>query len=151
ADGTLLVNLTDRGETLIVDSRTMLEIDRVPSSDKKAVRPVHSYLTPEHDGKSYWIALNDGTEGDASTNSARFIDVTPDSKKYLKAVGEVALGIGHHKAAFSTKKPRVVISNISDCDTVLAVFDYSDVAHIELIASASAEDLGWDGSSFEKT
>jgi hypothetical protein len=151
ADGTLLVNLTDRGEILIVDSRSMLEIDRVASSTKKAVRPVHSYLTPEHDGKSYWITLNDGTEGDAATNSARFVDVTPGSTTYLKAVGEVALGVGHHKAAFSTKKSRVVISNISDCDTVLAVFDYSDVAHIEKIASASAEDLGWDGSSFEKT
>lgn len=150
-DGTLLVNLTDRGETLIIDPRTMLEIGRVSSSDKKAVRPVHSYLTPEHDGKRYWMALNDGTEGDASTNSARFVDVTPGSKKYLKAAGEVALGIGHHKAAFSATRERVVLSNISDCDTVLAVFDYSDIAHIEQVASASAKDLGWDGSSFEKT
>jgi hypothetical protein len=151
ADGTLLVNLTDRGEILTVDPRTMLELDRLPSSAKKAVRPVHSYLSPERKGKSYWMTLNDGTEGDASTDSARFVDVMPESKKYLQAVGEVPLGIGHHKASFSSTQERLVISNISDCDKVLGVFDYSDIANIKQLANASAEDLGWDGSSFEKT
>ncbi len=151
ADGTLLVNLTGRHEVLIVDGKTMLEVARVPSSAMGGKRPVHSYISPEHAGKSYWVALNDGEDGALSTNSARFIDVTAGSETYLKPVGEVALGAGHHKAAFSATTDRVVISNIADCDTVLAVYDYSNPADIKVLAKLSAEDAGWDGSSFEKT
>lgn len=149
--GTLIVNLTGRNEVLIVDGKTMLEIARVPSSAMGGKRPVHSYITPEHGGKSYWITLNDGESGMPATNTAQFIDVTPESPTYLKAVGEVALGIGHHKAAFSTKSQRVVISNIADCDNVLTVYDFADVANTKALATLSAKDAGFDGSSIEKT
>jgi hypothetical protein len=151
ADGTLLANLTDQNHVLIVDPRSMLELARVHTSFATAQRPVHSYISPEHAGKTYWLALNDGTEGNPATNSASFIDITPGSDRYLQHVGEVAVGVGHHKATFSATRERAVISNIADCDRVLGVYDYSDIDQIREIAVMSAADAGWDGSSFEKT
>jgi hypothetical protein len=150
ADGTLLVNLTDRNDVLLVDPETMLEISRVPSSESTAVRPVHSYISPEHSGKTYWMSLNDGTEGDPASNSACFLDVSAESPRYLQAVGEVSIGIGHHKATFSANRERVVISNIADCDRVLSVYDYSDITQIREVASLTAAAAGWDGASFAK-
>jgi YVTN family beta-propeller protein len=151
ADGTLLVNLTGRNEILIVDGETMLEVARLPSSAMGGKRPVHSYLSPDHAGKSYWMTLNDGESGAAATNTARFVDVTPGSPTYLEAVGEVAVGIGHHKASFSATTERVVISNIADCENVLTVYDYSDITKITALATLSAKDAGWDGSTFATT
>jgi YVTN family beta-propeller protein len=149
-DGHVLVNLTGRNEVLIVDGRTMLERARVPSSSRGAVRPVHSYVTPTLAGRTFWLTLNDGTANMPATNSALFIDLTPGAQ-YLKVAGEVPLGVGHHKAAFSTSRPRVVISNISDCDDVLTVFDYSDPGSIKRLATLTAADAGWDGASFGRT
>jgi YVTN family beta-propeller protein len=151
ADGTLLVNLTGRNELLILDGKTMLERARLPSSSKGAARPVHSYLSPEVGGKRYWFTFNDGAENMPATNSALLVDVTPGSPKYLQAVGEVALGVGHHKAAFSTTMARVAISNISDCMNVVTVYDFTDPANIKSLATLTSKDAGWDGSSFPKT
>ncbi|MEY2934774.1 MAG: Virginiamycin lyase [Pseudomonadota bacterium] len=150
-DGTVLVNLTDQNHVLIVDPRTMLEIARVHTSFNTAQRPVHSYISPTRNGKKYWLALNDGTEGERSTNSAAFLDLSPDSSRYLEHVGEVPVGIGHHKAAFSATRERVVISNIADCERVLGVYDYSDITQIQEVAVLSSAEAGWDGSSFAKT
>jgi len=150
-DGTLLVNLTDQNHVLEVDPRNMLEIARVHTSFQSAQRPVHSYISPPHSGKTYWLALNDGTEGQAATNSAAFLDITPGSARYLEHVGEVPIGIGHHKATFSATRERVVISNIADCERVLGVYDYSDIRQITEVAVFSSADAGWDGSSFAKT
>jgi hypothetical protein len=86
--------------------------------------------------------MNDGESGAPATNSALFIDITPGSPDYLKAVGEVALGVGHHKAAFGKSAHRVVISNIGDTAEVLAVFDYTDPADIRKLAAISAGGLG---------
>jgi hypothetical protein len=151
ADGTLLVNLTDQNHVLVVDPRNMLEIARVHTSFRTAQRPVHSYISPEHAGKTYWLSLNDGTEGDLATNSACFLDVTPGSDSYLQHVGEAPVGVGHHKASFSATRERVVISNIADCERVLGVYDYSDIRQIQEVATFSSTDAGWDGSSFAKT
>ncbi|HEU4582286.1 MAG TPA: hypothetical protein VFS67_28715 [Polyangiaceae bacterium] len=151
ADGTLLVNLTDQNHVLIVDPTSMLEIARVHTSFATAQRPVHSYISPERSGKSYWLALNDGTGGEAATNSAAFLDITPGSDRYLQHVGEAQVGIGHHKASFSATRERVVISNIADCERVLGVYDYSDIRNIQEVATWSAADAGWDSSSFAKT
>ncbi len=151
ADGHVLVNLTGRNEVLIVDGRTMLETARLPSSTKGATRPVHSYISPQLAGIRYWFTFNDGTANMAATNSALLIDVTPGRPSYLKPVGEVPLGVGHHKAAFSNTLPRVVISNISDCDNVLTVYDYADPANIKPLFTLTAKDAGWDGSSFART
>lgn len=150
-NGLLLVDLTGRNEILVVDGATMLEEARLPSSQAEAVRPVHGYITPVHGGKRYWVVHNDGSMGMAETNSARFIDITEGSSTYLQPVGEVALGIGHHKAAFSATKERAVISNISDCDNVMTVYDYSDVANIQAVATLTAAAAGWDGSSYART
>jgi hypothetical protein len=150
-DGTLLVNLTDQNHVLEVDPTSMLEIARVHSSFDTAQRPVHSYISPPHSGKTYWLALNDGTEGEAASNSAAFLDITPGSARYLEHVGEVPVGIGHHKATFSATRERVVISNIADCERVLGVYDYSEIRQIEEVAVFSAADGGWDGSSFGTT
>src|SRR5262249_41195904 len=97
------------------------------------------------------IALNDGAEGDAMTDSARFVDATAGSPTYLMAAGEVGLGIGHHKATFSSTVSRVVISNISDCNNVLTVYDYTDITNIKALATLTAQQAGWDGTSFPKT
>jgi DNA-binding beta-propeller fold protein YncE len=92
------------------------------------------------------MALNDG-DGSKTTNSAFFIDVMAGSSKYLKAAGEIPLGIGHHKASFSSTKERVAISNIGDCDDVISVFDFSDIANIKKLASLTAAQAGWNDST----
>lgn len=151
ADGTVMVNLTEAGEILIVDGKTMLEKARIPSSRMGAKRPVHSFITPPHEGKTYWVTANDGTSGAAKTNSALFLDVTPGSKTYLEPVGEVSLGIGHHKMTFSARRARVAVSNIADCANVIGVYDYTNPGNIKTVLTLSAKDLGWDGSSFART
>jgi hypothetical protein len=103
-DGTLLVNLTDRNEILVVDGTTMLEKARIPSSARGAVRPVHAYLTPKRGGKQLWVTLNDGAEGKAETNSATFVDVTAGSPTYRRPVGRwaSASGITRRRSARSS-------------------------------------------------
>lgn len=151
ADETVMLNLTGRNEILAVDGKTMLEKARIPSSGMGAVRPVHSFVTPERNGKAYWMTLNDGAMNKVETNSARFVDITPGSATYLQPVGEVRLGVGHHKASFSSTRERVVISNISDCDNVISVYDYSDIANIKTVATLTAAQAGFDGSTRAKT
>lgn len=145
-DGTLLVNLSGSNEILILDGKTMLVKARLPSSGIGAVKPVHSYITPEIDGRRYWVTLNDGS-GTAASNSARFLGLdSADTAAYLRPAGEISLGIGHHKAAFSADKARMVVSNISDCGDIMSVFDYSDLADIRKIATLDAAGSGFDGS-----
>jgi hypothetical protein len=150
-DGTLLVNLTDQNHVLVVDPRNMLEVARVHTSFTTGQRPVHSFISPTHSGKKYWLSLNDGTEGDPATNSACLLDITPGSDRYLQHVAEFPIGVGHHKATFSATRERVVVTNIADCERVLGVYDYSDIQQIQEVAVLSSADAGWDGSSFDKT
>ena len=150
SDGHVMVNLTGRNEVLVLDGKTMLEKARIPSSRMGAIRPVHSYISPEIGGRQVWLTLNDGM-GDKATNSATFIDCKAGSTSHHQVLGEVALGVGHHKAAFSVGRPRVVISNIADCDNVLTVYDYTDLTSIKPVATLSPQAAGWDGSSFPKT
>jgi YVTN family beta-propeller protein len=70
-----------------------------------------------------------------------FIDVVPGSASFAKAVGEIGLGIGHHKNAFSPAQPRISISNIADCDNVVQVIDYADPALPKLVKKWSAAEL----------
>lgn len=150
-DGTLLVNLSGSNEILIVDGRTMLLKARMPASGGSGLKPVHSYITPEIGGKRYWVTLNDG-DGSKASNSVRFLDLdTSDAARYLKPAGEAALGLGHHKAAFSPDKARMVISNIADCDDIMSVFDYSDPADIRRISTLDAAGSGFDGSDKDHT
>lgn len=141
-DGTVLVNLTNNNQVLAFDGKTMLEKSRLTSSSLGATRPVHSFITPTINNQTYWVAMNDGN-GTKASNSATFIDITQGRASYLKVVGEVPLGIGHHKATFSPTIARVVISNIGDTSDVLTVFDYSNPADIKKISSVSAGGLGY--------
>jgi DNA-binding beta-propeller fold protein YncE len=45
----------------------------------------------------------------------------------------------------------VAVTNFSDCANVVSVYDFSDPSRIEAVATFSAADLGYDGSSLEKT
>jgi YVTN family beta-propeller protein len=143
-DGHLIVNLGGRNEILIVDPTSMLEVARLPSSAAGGLRPTHGFLSPVLGGRQLWMTLNDG-DGTPASNSARFIDVTAGSATRFQAVGEVGLGIGHHNAAFSRTRPRVVISNIGDCDDLLTVVDFTDPAQPTPVETLTAVEAGWDG------
>jgi len=148
-DASLLVNSGAKNQIIIFDGKTMLEKSRI-ASKTGGLKPTHGFLTTPMDGQQYFAAMFDGG-GTASTNSAVFIDADPKSEKYLQYLGEAGLGSGHHKAAFSKNKARASISNIADCAEVVTVLDYSDPSDIQRIAAISAADLGFDGSSPEKT
>lgn len=146
-DGSLLVNLGSRNEALVVDGTTMLEIERVKTSEGDGKRPVHSYISPKIDGKQYYMALNDGLDDMLATNSAAFIDIVKGSETRFALLGEIALGNGHHKASFSTTQARVVISNIGDCDNALSVYDFSKIRAIEKLVTFSGANLGFDAAA----
>ncbi len=143
-DGVLGVNLTTRNEVLFFDGRTMIEVNRIDSSRGDGTRPVHSFVSPSIQGRHYWLTLNDGEDSNVTTNTGVFIDLDPESSSYLAIVGEVRLGVGHHKAAFSATRERVVISNIGDCDNALSVYDFSDLDDIETVATLSGANAGFD-------
>jgi hypothetical protein len=49
------------------------------------------------------------------------------------------------------KRPRLAVSNISDCSDVVSVYDYANPPQIKLVKTFSAADLGYDGSTPLKT
>jgi hypothetical protein len=155
--GALLLNHTASHQIIVIDMKTRQELSRFPASSMGGRRPVHSYLTPVIDGKQYYVALNDGDNASPPSSdrpqdsTMLFVDVTPGSATYLKPVGEVRLGLGHHKVGFSTKSMRAVASNIADCSDVLSVYDYSNMQDIKLVKTFAAKDFGLDGSGPLKT
>jgi len=150
-DGTLLVNLTDANEVLAVDGRDVREVKRNPSSSTGGTRPIDSYVSPDHGGKRYWLTLNDGNSTAAETATAILVDITEGSPTRFQPVGETPLGLGHHQAAFSATKDRFVSTSFYSCDNVVSVHDYTDEANIKIVKMFTAEELGFDGSSMEKT
>jgi YVTN family beta-propeller protein len=155
--GVALSNHTAGNEVLLIDLKRRSEIGRLPSSSLGGVRPVHMYLSPALAGQQYVVVLNDGNErgtpkGERPKDSTLLlIDAAQSSPTFLKAAGETRLGIGHHKVGFSTKRPRLAVSNIADCADVVSVYDYHNPSDIKLIKTFSAADLGYDGSSPLKT
>jgi YVTN family beta-propeller protein len=155
--GVALSNHTAANEVLIIDLKRRSEIGRLPSSSLGAIRPVHMYLSPAIEGRQYAVVLNDGNErgtpkGERPKDSTLLlIDAVQSSPTFLKPVGEIRLGIGHHKAGFSMKRPRLAVSNIADCSDVVSVYDYQNPSDIKLVKSFSAADLGYDGSTPLKT
>jgi YVTN family beta-propeller protein len=115
------------------------------------------YLSPAIGGQQYAVVLNDGNErstpkGERPKDSTLLlIDAVQSSPTFLKPMGEVRLGIGHHKAGFSMKRPRLAVSNISDCSNVVSIYDYENPSDIKLVKTFSAADLGYDGSTPFKT
>jgi YVTN family beta-propeller protein len=157
ANGVALFNNTGGNQVIVVNLKDGKEITRIPASSLGGTRPVHSYLSPVMGGRQFYVALNDGVEASTPAgevpkdSSLTLIDVVPGSATYLKPVGEVRLGRGHHKVAFSTTRARMVVSNIGDCKDVLSVYDFANPAEIRLIKSFSAKDFGFDGSTALKT
>jgi hypothetical protein len=149
--GVALSNHTAGNEVLLIDLKRRSEIGRLPSSSLGGVRPVHMYLSPAIGGRQYAVVLNDGNErstpkGERPKDSTLLlIDAVQSSPTFLKPMGEIRLGIGHHKAGFSMKRPRMAVSNISDCSDVVSVYDYENASDIKLVKTFSATDLGYDG------
>jgi YVTN family beta-propeller protein len=155
--GIALSNHTAGNEVVLIDLKRRKDIGRLPSSSLGGVRPVHLYLSPAIEGRQYAAILNDGNErgtpkGERPKDSTLLlIDAVQSSPTFLKPVGETRLGIGHHKVGFSMKRPRLAVSNISDCTDVVSVFDYTNPSDIKLVKTFSAADLGYDGSTPLKT
>ncbi|TAD88867.1 MAG: hypothetical protein EAZ99_12005 [Alphaproteobacteria bacterium] len=148
-----LINDTGAHHVVVVDLTTAREITRLPASRLGGRRPVHLYLSPVIAGQQIAVVLNDGAGHGShgaeppTDSTATLIDVTVGSPSYLTAVGEVRLGHGHHKAAFSPTLPRMVISNISDCTNVLTVVDFANPAEPQVIHQFAPAAFGLDGST----
>jgi len=155
--GIALSSHTAGNEIVIIDLNHRSEIGRVPSSSLGGTRPVHMYLSPAIEGRQYVVVLNDGNErrtprGERPTDSTLLmIDAVPSSPTFLKPVGEVRLGLGHHKVGFSMKRPRLAASSIADCSDVVSVLDYANPSDIKLVKTFASADLGYDGSTPLKT
>jgi YVTN family beta-propeller protein len=155
--GVALSNHTAGNEVILIDLKRRTEIGRLPSSSLGGTRPVHMYLSPGIEERQFAVVLNDGNErgtpkGERPKNSTLLlIDAVQSNPTFLKPVGEARLGIGHHKVGFSMKRPRLAVSNISDCSDVISVYDYQNVSEIKLVKTFSAADLGYDGSAPLKT
>jgi YVTN family beta-propeller protein len=157
SNGVALFNNTGGNQVIAVNLKDGKEIARIPASSLGGTRPVHSYLSPVISGRKYYVVLNDGVEANTpqgevpNDSSLTLIDVVPSSPTYLKPVGEVRLGRGHHKVAFSNTRARMVVSNISDCKDVLSVYDFSNPADIRLMKSFAAKDFSYDGTTTMRT
>ena len=155
--GVALSSHTAGNEIVLIDLKRRTEIGRVPSSSLGGTRPVHLYLSPVIEGRQYIVVLNDGNErrtprGERPADSTLLlIDAVPSSPTFLKPVGEVRLGLGHHKVGFSMKRPRLAASSIADCSDVVSVLDYANPADIKLVKTFASADLGYDGSTPLKT
>lgn len=149
--GHLLLNHRDGHAVLVVDANTLTEVARFPSSTLGGTRPVHSYLSPMLQGRRVVVVMNDGDESrtppgtPAADSSALFVDATPGSPTFLRPIGEVRLGTGHHKLAFAPDRARAVVSNIGDCAAVLQVVDFADPTQPRVIAGLDAAGIGLTG------
>ena len=101
--GHILLNHRDGSAVVVVDANTLAEVARFPSSSLGGTRPVHAYLSAALNGRRFVVVLNDGDAArtppgsPATDSSALFIDATPGSPTFLRPVGEIRLGTGHHK------------------------------------------------------
>lgn len=156
ADGLIMLNDRQAQRVLVVDAMTGAERASLPTNRLGGSNGTHAYLTPLLGGRQFHVAVMDGQEARTPAgqrpqdSTAMFTDVTPASATRLQAVGEVRLGIGHHKLAFSARLPRFVASNIGDCEVVLGLYDFTDPAAIRRIAAMGPAALGLDGSSAER-
>jgi YVTN family beta-propeller protein len=153
--GVALSNHTAGNAVVLIDLKRRSEIGRLRSSSLGGTRPVHMYLSPAIEERQYAVVLNDGNErGKAERpkdSTLLLVDAAQSSLTFLKPVGEIRLGVGHHKAGFSIKRPRLAVSNIADCSDVVSVYDYGNAPDIKLVKTFSAADLGYDGSTPLKT
>jgi hypothetical protein len=158
-EGVAALAHTAAGQVLLVDlaARPPREVARIPSSSLGATRPVHAYLPPEAGGRRLLVVLNDGEEArtppgeDPADSSMLLVDISSGSPTYLQPVGELRLGRGHHKAGFSPRRARAVVSNIGDCARVLTVVDYSEPTEPRVVRHFSAVEFGFDSAAPDRT
>jgi hypothetical protein len=146
SEGLLVLNHRDANQVVMVDARSLREVGRIASSGIGGSRPVHLYLAPDRpDGRRLVLVANDGNPQlpTRDDNSALILDVTDPAAP--KVAGEVRLGIGHHKLAFSRDGMRFSASNISDCDEVVGVYDIADPAKPARLFAVRGADLGLNG------
>ena len=149
--GVAIVNHTAANQLVLIDAANAREIARLPSSSMGGTRPVHAYLTPVLDGAQYFVALNDGVAASTPPGSRPadstmlLVNIVPGTPGYLQPAGEVRLGIGHHKAGFSIRRPRVAVSNIADCADVITVYDFTNPREMVAVKTFTAADFGLDG------
>ncbi len=145
-EGLVVLNHRDANQVVMVDARSLREVGRIPSSSLGGTRPVHMYLAPQRpDGRRLVVVANDGNaqRPTRADNSALIIDATDPAAP--RVAGEVQLGIGHHKLAFSRDGLRFSASNIADCEEVVGVYDITDPAKATRLLAVTGPDLGLDG------
>src|SRR5262249_20739103 len=119
--GGALSHHTAGNEVVLMDLKRLTEIGRLPSSSLRGVRSVQMYLRRAPGGRQSRVIRNDANERSTpkserpKDSTLLLIDAVQSSPTFLKPMGEIRLGIGHHKAGFSMKRPRLAVSNISDC------------------------------------
>jgi len=150
-DGTVMTNMTNSNEVMVYDGIKSTEVSRIPASGMGGTRPNDSYVNTDLGNGRYWLLLNDGNAQMSTTWSGSLIDITDGSPTRFQKVGEVPLGNGHHAAGFSGTKPRFVASSFNDCDNVFSIFDFTDPKAITKLRTITAMELGFDGSSMQKT
>lgn len=145
-EGLLVLNHRDANHVVMIDARSLREVGRIPSSGIGGTRPVHLYLAPPRaDGRRLVVVANDGNaqRPTREDSSALIIDATDPAAP--RVAGEVRLGIGHHKLAFTRDGQRFSASNIADCDEVVGVYDIADPTRPARLFAVTGADLGLDG------
>lgn len=151
ADGNIMTNMQTSNDVMVYDGIKSVELPRIAASSLGGTRPNDSYINTDLGNGRYWLLLNDGNAAMSTTWSASLIDITEGSPTRFQKLSEVPLGNGHHAAAFSGKKPRFVASSFNDCDNVFSVFDFSDPKALTKLRTITAMELGFDGSTMQKT
>lgn len=145
-EGLLVLNHRDANQVVLIDARSLREVGRIASSGIGGTRPVHLYLAPQRpDGRRLVVVANDGNaqRPNRDDNAALIIDASDPAAP--KVAGEVRLGIGHHKLAFSRDGQRFSASNIADCEEVVGVYDITDPARPSRLLAVSGAEIGLDG------
>jgi hypothetical protein len=117
------------GELVLVHAETLAPT-RLRTSRGAATRPGHVVRFPD---SPQLLVLNDG-DGTAATSSAMFVGVDP-----FEPLGELALGAGHHSAAFAGA--HVVITSAADCNAMVSIVALDDASSPVTLAAPSCDPL----------
>jgi hypothetical protein len=98
-----------------------------------------------------WRCCHDGRAAHHFAERAKSVEAANRTRIITFALSHRSSGHHHHKVGFAMKRPRLAVSNISDCSDVVSVYDYQNASDIELVKTFSAADLGYDGSTPLKT
>ena len=147
-NGYVVLNHRAAAQLVLFDSKTLSEAGRMPSSMLGGINPHHGYVLKTGNAELYAV-LHDGEEADKNSTLALF-RITAGAPG-LTYAGEIRLGAGHHKLAHFPGQNWVSASNINDCENVVQVIDITDPASPKTISKIAAKNIGFDGTSAEKT